>query len=111
MKPANMTMNTQPTSQQPASKPRSPYVVMLTAIVLPGMGQVLNNTPSRGLFMLFFMLCLAVVSYQLTTPDHSVIGRFAGGLFIYSISVMDAYKWARVRYEVYHAKAAASNAS
>ena len=106
MKATNITMNTSPNSKPLANNPRSPYLVMLVAALLPGMGQVLNNTPTRGLLMLFFMLCLAVVSYQLTTPDHSVLGRFAGGLFIYSISVMDAYKWARVRLAVYEAKTA-----
>jgi hypothetical protein len=78
---------------------------MLVAIILPGMGQVLNHAPTRGLLMLFFMFCLGMVSYQMTTPDHSVVGRFAGGIFIYSISVVDAYKWARVRLAVYQANA------
>lgn len=97
-----LTMNT---SKPSAKSPRSPYLVMLVAIILPGMGQVLNNAPTRGLLMLFFMFCLGMVSYQMTTPDHSVVGRFAGGIFIYSISVVDAYKWARVRLAVYQASA------
>ena len=103
MKTAQSSPVEQSPSKQPA-KPRSPHLIMLVAIVLPGMGQVLNNTPVRGLLMVFFMFCLGMVSFNLTTPDHSFIGRFAGGLFIYSISVVDAYKWARVRYEVYHSK-------
>jgi hypothetical protein len=77
---------------------------MGVALMFPGMGQVLNNTPLRGLIMLFFMFCLGMITYQLTTPDHSLVGRFAGGLFIYAISVMDAYKWARVRETVFAAK-------
>lgn len=107
MKSQNTT-STKLSSKQPADTPRSPYLVIFVAMVLPGMGQVMNNTPARGLLMLFFMLCLGVVSYQLTTPDHSLLGRFAGGLFIYSISVMDAYKWARVRLTVHQAAVAAS---
>lgn len=105
MKTVPDTSMEQNSSKQPAKPARSPHLVMLVAIVLPGMGQVLNNTPARGLLMVFFMFCLGMVSYNLTTPDHSFLGRFAGGLFIYSISVMDAYKWARVRYEVYHSRA------
>lgn len=105
MKTAQSSPMEQNPSKQLAKPARSPHLVMLVAIVLPGMGQVLNNTPLRGLLMVFFMFCLGMVSYHLTTPEHSFLGRFAGGLFIYSISVMDAYKWARVRYEVYRSKA------
>lgn len=77
-----------------------PRLILLVAIVLPGVGQVLNRQPMRGLMMLFFMMVLAVVCYQLTTPDHSVLGRFAGGWFIYALSIMDAYQFARRRWEL-----------
>lgn len=85
-----------------AKPPLHPYLVLAIAILLPGMGQVANATPQRGLMMAFMMLSLGWVSYHLTTPDHSFAGRYAGGLFIYAISVLDAYKWARVRWEVFH---------
>ena len=86
--------------------PLHPYVVLAVAILLPGVGQVLNGTPSRGLMFVFFTLLLGWVTFHLTTPEHSFAGRYAGGLLIYAISVMDAYKWARVRWEVYHRAAA-----
>ena len=77
-----------------------PRLILLVAIILPGVGQVLNRQPMRGLMMVFFMLVLAVVCYQLTTPEHSVLGRFAGGWFIYALSIMDAYQFARRRWEL-----------
>jgi hypothetical protein len=86
--------------------PLHPYVVLAVAILLPGVGQVLNGTPARGLMFVFFTLLLGWVTFHLTTPDQSFAGRYAGGLLIYAISVMDAYKWARVRWEVYHQAAA-----
>lgn len=89
------------TSQGPSAKPLHPYLVMLVAIVLPGVGQVLNNTPARGLTMVFFTILLGMVTFHLTTPHQSFIGRYAGGIFIYSISVIDAYQWARYRWEYY----------
>ena len=49
--------------------------------------------------MLFFMLVLGVVTYQMAAPGISVIGQFAGGIFIYALSIMDAYMWARIRWE------------
>jgi hypothetical protein len=81
--------------------PLSPYIVLLAAIFLPGVGQALNNTPVRGLFMILFMVILGLITYQVAAPQVSIIGHFAGGLFIYAISVMDAYYWARVRNELF----------
>lgn len=71
-----------------------PLLVLGSAILLPGSGQVINRTPVRGLVFVFYMLLLGVITYQLTTPEHSFLGRYAGGLFIYAISVVDAYTWA-----------------
>lgn len=91
------------TGKPPRGKPPlHPYLVLLIAVLLPGMGQVVNATPQRGLMMAFMMLSLGWVSYHLTTPEHSFLGRYAGGIFIYAIAVLDAYKWARVRWELYH---------
>lgn len=98
MKP---TASAEKRGQTAATRPLHPYIVMLVAILLPGMGQVLNNTPGRGLLMVFFMLMLGVITFHLTTPDQSFLGRYAGGIFIYSIAVIDAYQWARYRWEYF----------
>jgi hypothetical protein len=81
--------------------PPAPWLVLLAGIVLPGMGQVLNNMPSRGVIFVFFMLSLGVVSFHLTTPEHSFIGRHAGGFLIYVISLVDAYRFAWLRRELF----------
>ena len=80
------------------SRPMHPLLGLLVSILLPGMGQVLNGMLVRAWIMIFFTLSLGVVSYHLTTPAHSFVGRHAGGFFIYAIMVMDAYLWARYRY-------------
>jgi len=82
------------------SQPRKPYpvwVVTAIAFVLPGGGQVLNADPIRGIIMQFFMMLLAFITYMVTSPDISYFGRFAGGFFIYIISVLDAYSIAKKR--------------
>lgn len=94
--------------KQPEShnnKPWHPYLVLLIAIVLPGVGQVLNRVPMRGLTMVFFMMVLGLITYKVASPDVSVIGQFAGGIFIYAISIMDAYQGARIRWTVSHYQA------
>lgn len=82
-------------------KPLSPKLVILIATLLPGMGQVANRMPTRGLMFVFYIILLAVVTYNLTTPDHSFIGRYSGGIFVYMLSVLDAYRWAKYRYKVF----------
>jgi hypothetical protein len=89
-------------SEAAAKPPLHPYLVLAIAILLPGVGQVLNNAPTRGLMMAFSMLTLGWVSYHLTTPEHSVLGRYAGGFFVYAMSILDAYRWARYRWEIFH---------
>jgi hypothetical protein len=98
-------------SEQPAAAPKPPlhpYLILAVAIFLPGVGQVLNNQANRGLLFLFTMIALGYVTYHLSTPEISLVGRYAGGLFIYALSIMDAYKWARVRWVIFHHPASAA---
>lgn len=85
-------------------KPLHPYLVMLIAIVLPGFGQTVNNAPKRGLMMIFFMLVLGIVTFNLAKPNVSMVGKLSGGIFIYAISIMDAYIWARYRWTSFKAQ-------
>lgn len=85
----------------PERRPPHPYLVLAVAALLPGIGQLLNGQRTRALMFLFFTALLGWVSYQLTTPEHSFVGRYAGGFFVYAIAVLDAYKWARVRWAEY----------
>jgi hypothetical protein len=78
-----------------AVRPIHPLLVLATAIVLPGMGQVLNRAPMRGLTMVFFMIVLGIATSHVAPPDRSFIGQHAGGFFIYAVSIIDAYVWAR----------------
>lgn len=93
-------------TQPPASlkPPLSPWVVLATGALLPGMGQVLNNNATRAIVFVFFMISLAIVSYQFTTPQHSFLGRHAGGVLIYVISLVDAFRIARLRREVFETR-------
>src|SRR5262245_8714482 len=86
-----------PGASAPLKPPLRPWLVLLVAILLPGVGQLFNGSSKRALMFLFFMLSLGWVSYHLTTPEHSFVGRYAGGFFVYAMSIMDAYRFARLR--------------
>lgn len=83
--------------------PLHPLWVLIIAIVLPGMGQVMNNTPMRGLVMVSFMIMLGLLTFNLANPAVSMVGKLAGGIFIYALSLMDAYYWAKYRSEIFKA--------
>lgn len=83
------------------SKPTAPLAVLAAAIVLPGTGQVVNRQPVRGLGFLFFILLLGGFTLKTAGADVSVIGKLSGGIFVWAMSVYDAYKQARIRAEVW----------
>lgn len=86
----------------PARKaPLHPALVLMVGALLPGVGQVLNNNATRAIVFVFFMISLGIVSYHLTTPAQSFLGRHAGGVFIYVISLVDAYRIARLRRDLF----------
>lgn len=82
-------------------KPLNPYLVLALAVVLPGMGHVAIGQPQRGFGYACFALLLALVTYAITPPDRSFIGRSALGLFVWALSIPDAYRIARTQWEIW----------
>ena len=85
----------------PSPRPTNPYLVLAAAILLPGTGQVLNRQPVRGLTFVFFIILLGAFTLKTAAPDVSIIGKLSGGLFVYGLSIIDAYKLARIRFETW----------
>ena len=81
--------------------PRNPYLVLFASLLLPGAGHVLLGKPERGLMFLFFTIILGWVSLRLMPETASFFARHVGGIFIYGISIIDAYKTARIRWETW----------
>ena len=75
--------------------PPHPHLVLAVATVLPGMGQVMNRQPMRGLIFVFFAVLLG--AFTLKTADVSFVGKTAGALFVWAMAMMDAYRTARLR--------------
>jgi hypothetical protein len=62
------------------------------AIALPGAGHIAVREAPRGLVFAFFVLFFSVLTYMTTTPDQSFVGRHAGGLFVWALSIPDAFR-------------------
>lgn len=74
-----------------------PKLVLLFACLLPGGGHLLLGRWQRALGFFFFTAFFAALTWHIAPADRSIIGRTAGGLFIWALSVPDAYKSARLR--------------
>ena len=87
--------------------PLNPYLVLAVALVLPGVGQVLNRQPVRGLVFVCFAILLGAFTLKTAAPEVSFIGKVSGGLFVWAMAAFDAYKTARIRSAVWAHKTAA----
>lgn len=75
---------------------RNPRVVLLVAALLPGMGHVLIGRAARGLGFAAFTVLLGWLTTKFAPPDAGMIGRHAGGLFVWALSLPDVYKSAKL---------------
>lgn len=83
-----------------------PRLVLLLAVLLPGAGHIAIGQTQRGLCFALFAMLFMVISYVTTTPDQSFLGRHAGGLFVWAISITDAYRLAKIRQQALQRAAA-----
>ena len=81
--------------------PVHPYIVLATALILPGVGQVLNRQPLRGLVFVCFAVLLGGFTLKTAAPDVSFVGKLSGALFVWAMAAFDAYKTARIRKAVW----------
>ena len=88
----------------------NPRLVLALAILFPGAGHVAVGQTQRGLCFALFAILFMVLSYLTTSPEHSFVGRHAGGLFVWALSITDAYRLARIRYEAFRRASAGSDA-
>ncbi|MCB1882895.1 MAG: hypothetical protein KDG89_02690 [Geminicoccaceae bacterium] len=79
-------------------RPPHPRLVLLLAVLLPGVGHVAAGFPRRGLVFLFYTVLFGWLTARYAYPDASFVGRHAGGFLVYALSIPDAYRLARLRY-------------
>ncbi len=85
-------------------RPLKPYLVLATSILLPGVGQVVNRQPLRGLAFVCFIILLGGFTLKTAAPDVSFVGKISGGLFVWAMAIFDAYKTARIRAVIWQHK-------
>lgn len=91
----------------PMTRPLNPHLVLAIAALLPGMGQVLNHQPVRGLIFACFALLLGGFTLKTAAPEVSFVGKVSGGLFVWAMALLDAYRVARIRRAIWERAQAA----
>lgn len=89
-------------------KPIHPYLVMLIAIVAPGSGHWAAGNIQRGVMFAWFIFILAWITWKITPVELSLFARLSGGLVVYGMSILDAYRIGRLRWVRYHAEQSGS---
>jgi hypothetical protein len=85
--------------RRPEQRPPHPWRILALAVLLPGWGHWRLGKLQRGVAFVFFIAILGWITWRLAPAERSLVGRAAGGLFVYAISAMDAYQLARLRFE------------
>lgn len=109
--PPKSTAQAAPATSAPARRPPNPYAVLALAVTLPGMGHVALGQPQRGFGFAFFTMLLALITFHLAPADRSIVGRTALGLFVWALSIPDAYRIARLRMAQWEKKTASGPGS
>ncbi len=73
------------------------WMIVIAAIVIPGSGHVILGKPMRGLLLLFWMFVFGYITFQLSGENISFIGRYSGGIAIWVLTILEAYRFAKKR--------------
>jgi hypothetical protein len=67
-------------------------LTIISAMIIPGSGHVILKKPVRGLMLVFWMIAMGFITYNITDETISFIGRYAGGLLVYLLSILEVWK-------------------
>lgn len=72
-----------------------PLIPVILAVLVPGSGHVALGKPARGLIFVFWIVFFGALTDKLAGPEASFAGRYAGGIAVWAISVVEAGRLAR----------------
>ena len=77
-----------------------PRLVLLLACFAPGLGHAALGRWNRAFGFALFTVFFAALTWKFAPHDRSLVGRTAGGLFVWALSIPDAYRSAAVRQQI-----------
>ncbi len=82
-------------------KPVHPNLILAAAMIIPGAGHLWLGMAGRGLILLFFTILFGWVSGKIMPEDATFFGKHVGGIFVFGVSILDAYRFAGLRYDAW----------
>ena len=73
------------------------WLPVAAALIIPGAGHVLLGKSTRGLLMLCWMVIFGYLTFHLSSPHVSFLGRISGGVAIWVLSVLEVYRLSHPR--------------
>lgn len=67
-------------------------LTIISAMIIPGSGHVILKKPVRGMMLVFWMLAMGFITYNITDESISFFGRYAGGFLVYILSILEVWK-------------------
>lgn len=74
------------------------WLILISALLVPGSGHVFLGRPSRGLVMLFWMVIFGYVTFRLAPQQAGFIGKISGGAAVWALSVVDVARMLKTRH-------------
>lgn len=74
------------------------WLILISALLVPGSGHVFLGRPSRGLVMLFWMVIFGYVTFRLAPQQAGFIGKISGGAAVWALSVVDVARMLKARH-------------
>jgi len=71
--------------------------IFLASVIIPGSGFVLLGKPLRGLMYVVWILFFGILTYKYSSPNISLIGRFAGGIAVWALSLVELQRLLKIR--------------
>jgi hypothetical protein len=72
-------------------------ITLICAFIIPGSGHVILGKPGRGLLFVAWILFFGFITYQITSKNISLVGRFSGGLAIWVFSILEVVRLLKKR--------------
>lgn len=69
--------------------------MIVSAMIIPGSGHVVLGKPVRGLLLVFWMFVFGYITFHLTIPEISLVGRWSGGIAVWFLSMLEVRKLAK----------------
>jgi len=65
------------------------WMIIVCAIIVPGLGHVLTKKPVRGLIYVFWILSMSYITFMITTDEMPLTMRCFGGIAVWIASVIE----------------------